>query len=357
MFALAAVVLLLAWFALWAVKELPQHIDELDGTSMLVSIVFQRILPAFQNCEQSYSSLDGKRSFLRVLSQSANFLDGAFHPELLQAQSMDIQIPVAEGTHSMKLRLYWDGRPDRHTKRPVMVWFHGGGWLSGDIDQDDTICKRFALASNYLVVNVDYRLSPETVYPTAIDDGFAALEWVGKHIEEYSGDRGRVVVGGESAGGHLAAAVAIKHIESVNATNSEAQLKSLLLVYPALDFSSEPHPPLSTVTGMLPLGHIEYMRQTFGGENYSELKQDYLFAPLQAPDHILRKFPPTVMVLAKHDVLAAEGLAFGNKLTNLGVDVVTQLYNKSIHIFFGRWPFSEGLTALASSVVALEKYL
>eukprot|EP01033_Poteriospumella_lacustris_P012725 gene12725-9101_t len=314
MFALAAVVLLLAWFALWAVKELPQHIDELDGTSMLVSIVFQRILPAFQNCEQSYSSLDGKRSFLRVLSQSANFLDGAFHPELLQAQSMDIRIPVAEGTHSMKLRLYWDGRPDRHTKRPVMVWFHGGGWLSGDIDQDDTICKRFALASNYLVVNVDYRLSPETVYPTAIDDGFAALEWVGKHIEEYSGDRERVVVGGESAGGHLAAAVAIKHIE-------------------------------------------KYMRQTFGGENYNELKQDYLFAPLQAPDHILRKFPPTVMVLAKHDVLAAEGLAFGKKLTNLGVDVVTQLYNKSIHIFFGRWPFSEGLTALASSLVALEKYL
>lgn len=358
-FRIALFVACIACVIVWLTKCLPAEFSELDLASKVVTLVFQRILPLLKDCETSFSSLESKRRFLNILSQTSNSLDELFHPELMLAKILDIDIPTDGGKYKMKARLYWDSREENlDNLRPVMVWFHGGGWLSGDINQDDTICRRFALMNNFVVANIEYRLSPENVYPAATDDAYAALRWVGEHIARYGGDINRVILAGESSGGHLAAALAVKYFES-NLGDLKVTLKSLLLVYPPLDYTSTTYQPLSNVTAMLPLGHIEFMRRTFIGYNNdgNSLINDYIFAPMNAPNHILKQFPPTVLILAKHDVLAAEGIRFGEKLKNLGVEVVSSMYNSSIHIFFGRWPFQHGLSALQEASRCLSNFL
>jgi acetyl esterase len=117
----------------------------------------------------------------------------------------DLAIP-GPGTE-IPLRLY---APPGPRPLPVIVYFHGGGWVTGDLDVTDSFCRIIAEWAACLVVSVNYRHAPEHRFPAALDDAYAATCWVAAHIEEYGGDAGRIGVAGASAGGNLAAAVALK---------------------------------------------------------------------------------------------------------------------------------------------------
>ena len=132
----------------------------------------------------------------------------------------DSEIPV---------RIYWPSSADR---QPILLFYHGGGFRLGDLDTYDPICRELAARSGAIIVSVAYRLAPEHVYPAAVDDSYAALEWVHAHAADIGGDATRLAVGGDSAGGNLAAAVSLKARDLAG-----PPIVFQLLIYPVLDLA------------------------------------------------------------------------------------------------------------------------
>ena len=145
------------------------------------------------------------------------------------AETRDV---TATGPHGpIPLRLYHpEAAAQRKTAPPVLVYFHGGGWVIGDLDTHDTLCRELANAAGIAVVAVDYRMGPEHRFPAAVDDCIAATRWVREHAAELGVDASRLAVGGDSAGGNLAAVVAIAAREA-----GDPAIAYQLLIYPATD--------------------------------------------------------------------------------------------------------------------------
>lgn len=329
--------------------------QELESTSKIINVFADLLLPplaADYHIEPNDFLL---KSTLSVLNQ----LESMFVPQILSMESQNVCIQQSDDKScSISAIIY---RPQSEKKlRPVVVWYHGGGWILGSPEGDDNTCRKLALQLDATVVNVNYRLAPKHRFPVATDDSYLIFLWVRDHIEEYGGDSSDIVVAGESAGGNLAAVVAamdISHTDTDKKCGSKS-IKALLLVYPVLDWTSSRRPLLSNLTGILSLETVAFMRQTYTfGSKSEDLQKDYRYAPLHATEAVLSRFPPTVIVLAKHDVLAPEGLAFADRLTSLHVPVTTLMYNHSIHCFYGRWRFAEGDLALNQSTAAVQSYL
>ena len=163
-------------------------------------------------------------------------------------------------------------------KKKVLIYFHGGGWIIGSTKDNHAFTRGLAKETGYLVVSVDYRLAPEHVFPTAINDAYAALEWVLEHIGEYGGDREQVIIAGESAGGNLAAAVTSRFLANQNFLDCNFSSCSIVahagpshgivglwLMYPPLNTTSqtpeaEEYDKLSNV---LTIDRIELMRSLY----------------------------------------------------------------------------------------------
>ena len=142
-------------------------------------------------------------------------------------------IPGPDG--DITVRIYRNSGAD---PQPVLVWYHGGGWVIGDLESADPTSRKLANRSGAVVVSVDYGLAPEHPFPAAVDDCWAALEWVAGHASSIGGDPARLAVGGDSAGGNLAAVVAVKAAQC-----GEPTLRHQLLVYPAVDLTAS-HPSI-----------------------------------------------------------------------------------------------------------------
>ncbi len=205
---------------------------------------------------------------------------------------------------------------------PCVAYFHGGGWVQGDLETHHGLCARLAKHAEALVVAVDYRLAPEHKFPAAVEDCLAAYQWLRKHARDVGGDPARVAVAGDSAGGNLSAVVS--QLTAPSSPTCQA------LIYPAVDFSYETQSHRDMEHGhIIPRDRVLwYWEQYLRGE---QDKADLRASPLRAAS--LTGQPPTFIVTAGFDPLRDEGKAYADRLRAAGVDVVYREYTGQIHAF------------------------
>lgn len=237
----------------------------------------------------------------------------------------DITVPGPD--HRLPARVY---RPmDASVPAATIVFFHGGGFVIGDLDTHDNQCRWVCREVGAVVVSVGYRLAPEAPFPAAVSDCLAATRWVADHIDGLGGDADRLVVAGDSAGGNLAAVVA-------QACRDEGgpALAAQLLVYPSVDFTDD--------------GGQTYRSRTENAEGYFLTLEDIIwFTENYVPEgndpghphlspihHELSGLPPAVIVTAEFDPLRDEGDAYAAALRDAGVEVWHKRYDGMIHGFF-----------------------
>ncbi len=207
---------------------------------------------------------------------------------------------------------------------PVHVYYHGGGWVLGDLDSHDWVCRRIANAGQCAVVSVDYRMAPEHVFPAAYDDSLAALQWTVANADRLRFDAKKVSVGGDSAGGNLAAAVAIACRDDAG-----PQLCAQILVYPAVDLSmSGDYYGRFTKDLILTDDTMRWFIDLYIPA--VDQRKDRRASPLAAS---LANLPQTLVILAGFDPLCAEGEIYAEKLKSLGCDVTVRRYPGQLHGF------------------------
>jgi acetyl esterase len=209
--------------------------------------------------------------------------------------------------------------------RPFVMWFHGGGMVIGSVAEHDGFCRALADASGAIVVSVEYRLAPENRYPAAVEDCYAATAWVREHGAELGGDPRRLAVGGDSAGGNLAAVTALLARE-----RKGPPLLLQILVYPMLD-SSLSHPSMRE----LGEGHLLTSRAVawFWGHYLGDDGdgRDPIASPEFADD--LAGLPPALVITAEYDPLRDEGEAYALRLEQAGVPLTASRYSGQLHSF------------------------
>jgi acetyl esterase len=236
---------------------------------------------------------------------------------------------TARGPHGpIPLRLYRARAATDNAPQPCIVYFHGGGWLFGDLDTHDNLCRHLALAADCTVISVDYRLAPEHKFPAAFDDAYAATKWVSGNAATLGIDRTKLVVAGDSAGGNLATAVALMARQN----GGDPKLAYQLLIYPVVDMD---------------FAHDSFKRV---GEGYSLTEKsmiwfrehylrspadrdDWRASPLRAKD--LSKLPPAFVITAGADPLCDEGEAYARALEKHNVRVIHRHYPGQMHAFIG----------------------
>ena len=233
----------------------------------------------------------------------------------------DRRIPGPDS--EIPIRVYSPPRADR---QPILVFYHGGGFRLGDLDSYDAICRDLAARSGAIIVSVGYRLAPEHVYPAAVDDSYAALAWVHAHAADIGGDATRLAVGGDSAGGNLAAAVSLKARDLAG-----PPLVFQLLTYPALNFAemeTESHKLFAE--GYLIGGAAHEFTRDAYVPNPADRRHPYA-SPLLAND--LTDLPPALVITAEFDPLRDEGEMYARKLADAGVQTRATRYEGVPHAF------------------------
>jgi acetyl esterase len=230
---------------------------------------------------------------------------------------------------------------------PVLVYFHGGGWVLCDIETHDPVCRSLANAAECIVVSVDYRLAPEHKFPAAADDCYAATQWVIKNAPLIGGDSDRVAVGGDSAGGNLAAVVALM-ARDLGGREPVFQL----LVYPATDYYLPGTPSLTenadgyflTRDDMVWFWNHYLSDKAEAGDPYA--------CPLQASS--LAGLPPALVITAEFDPLRDEGEMYAARLGEAGAAVELVRYDGMIHGFFSMaGVLEQGRSAIALAAAQL----
>jgi acetyl esterase len=256
---------------------------------------------------------------------------------------------VATDAGDVALRSYRPlGVPAGGRTLPVVVFFHGGGYVLGDLDSHDGIARALANGSRSVVVSVDYPLAPENKFPAAVNAGYAATKWVADNAEELGVDPGRLAVAGDSAGGNLAAVVALKARAA-----RRPQVGFQLLVYPDLDFRRT-NSSITEFAGKY--GNISRAAQGWFMDHYlttEDDKLDPLVSPLLEPD--LSELPPAFIITAEYDALRDEGEEYGRRLAAAGVPVAVKRYDGMIHEFL-RHPFDDAKVAVGDATAALKTF-
>ena len=258
---------------------------------------------------------------------------------------------AAEGPHGrIPLRLYRPLGATRDALLPALVYFHGGGWVIGDLDTHDTLCRELANGSGACVVAVDYRLAPEHRFPAAVDDAFAALRWLHERAAELKIDRTRLALGGDSAGGNLAAVVAI-----LARDDGHLPIDFQLLIYPATD--QRRGAPSHATNGE---GYL-LTNDTMGyfiGHYLPDPAQftDWRASPLLCEN--LTGLPSALVLTAGYDPLRDEGLQYAQRLTEAGNRATLISFERQIHGFItmGR-VIDEANAAVALCAATLKREL
>lgn len=233
-----------------------------------------------------------------------------------------ILIPTSDG--EVLARVF---TPDGDGPFPVLVYFHGGGWVIANIDVYEPSCRALCNAAEAIVVSVNYRQSPEAKYPAAVNDAYAATQWIIQNAAQINGDASRVAVAGESAGGNLATVACLK------AKDEGGRMPiAQLLVYPVTDTSmSQPSYAENTDTQPLHTAMMSWFWNYYL-ENDAQKMEKYV-APLMADD--LGGLPPAIVITAEHDPLRDEGEQYAKKLADAGVSVTSKRFDGVVHEFFG----------------------
>jgi len=235
----------------------------------------------------------------------------------------DLAVPTRDGKQ-IRARLYRPNHPVVGHLLPALLFFHGGGFTIGSIETHDILCRQLSVLSDCAVLSVDYRLAPEHKFPTADDDAWDALQWMHANATGLQMDAARLAVGGDSAGGTLAASVAIQ------ARDAGLPLALQLLFYPGCT----PHQDTPSHQRFSEGFVLEELQINWFFNHYVRSRvdrDDWRFAPLNAPD--VDGVAPAWIGLAELDPLVDEGVMYGDKLRAAGVHVDLEIYRGVTHEF------------------------
>jgi acetyl esterase len=248
---------------------------------------------------------------------------------------------VPGGSGELGARLY---RPEGTGPWPTVLYLHGGGFVVGDLDTHDQVCRRLCRDAEAVVVSVDYRLAPEHPFPAAVEDALAAGRWVAAHLAELGGDD-RMGVAGDSAGGNLSAVVA---------QELGGGLTAQLLVYPAVDVFGDHGSREENASGYL----LEHETMLWFFTHYAGTAELGAQDPRHSPLHgDLRGVAPAVVVTAGYDPLRDEGTAYAEALRAAGVETRVLHYDDLIHGFFDMAFSPAAEQAIAETVAAFRELL
>ena len=261
---------------------------------------------------------------------------------LARVKEMKIPGPAGE----IPIRVYW---PEENGPLPALVFYHGGGWVIGNLDTSDSQCRMLSKKASVVVVSVDYRLAPEHPFPAAVDDSYAALVWVSRNADSLGVDASRIAVGGGSAGGNLTAAVALMARD-----RGGPELAYQVMIYPAtnlFDLTTPSHREFADGYG-LTREHVEFFRDRYLPE-VADRKSPYA-SPLLAES--LEDLPPAIVITAGFDVLRDEGIAYAERLEAAGVPTLRAHYPSMIHGFVSMDRlFGEAEDAIDEAAAALSE--
>lgn len=271
----------------------------------------------------------------------------ALTPDPPAVESVQLRLAPAPGG-PVPVRHYRPAGARRDEVLPALVYYHGGGWVIGDLDTHDVVCRTLANAARCAVLSVEYRKGPEAPFPAGVEDSFAALQFVARNAAALGTDASRLAVGGDSAGGNLAAVVSLMARDA-----GGPALALQLLVYPATD-QRMGHPTIeSNGVGYL----LEKKSMLYFRGHYLPREQDWLdwrASPLLAKD--LAGLPPAYVMTAGFDPLLDEGKAYADRMAKAGVAVEYRNYPDMVHGFItmGRVLDTAG-EALADCALKLKK--
>ena len=280
--------------------------------------VFKAFQDAGRPAYESVSPAEAREFYLQ-----ARFVS---NPEPPQLQSIEpLAIPSPAG--SIAARVYTPVKLRKANElAPCLVFFHGGGWVIGNLDSHDVVCRKLADEGQLIVISVDYRLAPEHKFPAAVEDAVAATTWIAGHAKELGIDASRLMIGGDSAGGNLAAVVAI----SARDGNGPA-IAGQVLIYPAVDFAMK-HPSHREPETSILLTHSvirwfcnHYLNGAADIDNWKA-------SPARA--QTLAGLPPSYVMTAGADPLRDEGDEYAARLKQAGVGVTYRHFPGQFHGFF-----------------------
>jgi len=266
-------------------------------------------------------------------------------PEEPVAEVQNRTVPGPGGP--IAVRVY---RPVVKETLPALIYFHGGGFVICSLDTHDRECRNLANASGCAVISVDYRLAPENKYPSAVEDAYAATQYVAEHAAEFGIDPQRIGVGGDSAGGNLATVVA-----TLARDRGGPPLKFQLLIYPLVDFAdNSPSMQQYAKDYFLTRESMDWFTDCYLSNRAAGLEPTA--SPMNATD--VRGLPPAMILTAEYDPLRDQGEAYARKLQSAGVPVELKRYDGMIHAFFSFSGVIEtAKVALADGAAALRRAL
>lgn len=280
----------------------------------------------------SQSTPEDARKAMRALTIDAL-------PEAMKQAVESVENLTAGGR---PIRVY---RPDSQGPHPLLVFFHGGGFVLGDLDTHDQLCRRFCAGAEVIVVSVDYRLAPEHPFPAAVDDAHAALTWILDNTHTLGG-LPVVAVAGDSAGGNLAAVLA----------QSEPRIAAQVLIYPAVDaFSGHFSRDLFAEGYFLDTDTLNWFIKSYlpAGADPDDIRH----SPGIAPVEVLASVPPTLIATAEFDPLRDEGEAYAKALTAAGAHAEVIRYEGMIHGFADMGAFSPAAQTASDDIIARTRTL
>jgi acetyl esterase len=270
---------------------------------------------------------------------------GAGAPEVMAAILMGVRPRgvTSEDRHAdgIPIRVYRPAAPG--TGRPLVLYFHGGGFVFGDLRGGDWIAGTVAKQLEAVVVSVDYRLAPKHPFPAGVDDCFAALVWAAEHAAELGADAGRIGVMGESAGGNLAAVVALMARDAAAPT-----VRHQALLYPATGLEDSASRRENADAVILTAADMSRFDELYAGD-----RSDWRVAPIKAPT--FSGLPPAVIVVASHDPLHDDGVRYAQVLEDAGVAVRLVEYPTMPHGFLNFPRFAKDAVPAMKQVVFAQR--
>ncbi|KAK9917447.1 hypothetical protein WJX75_004465 [Coccomyxa subellipsoidea] len=266
----------------------------------------------------------GDEDMAKYREQVDAFIAANFGLPLPIATVTDLEVPGEDG--AIPVRVY---RPESEDLLPIMVYIHGGGWCFGSVTSYDPLCRAIAKACDAVVVSVEYRLAPENPHPAGLNDCYTVTSWVSRHAKELGGDSSSLAVAGDSAGGNLAAAVALK--ARGQQIDGAPHINFQLLICPVLDYHTPGTASYAAFGGDDAIVSRKAMEKVF--LDYVPNKEDIdspLVCPLRAQD--LTGLPPALIFTGERDLLRDEGEAYAAKLLTAGVDVSLKRFKGAAHV-------------------------
>jgi acetyl esterase len=295
------------------------------------------VFKAFQEAGRpAYETLTAPEA--REFYSQARLVSNPEPPELEKVQPL--AIPAPHG--SIPARIY---TPKTLRKTgglaPCLVFFHGGGWVIGDLETHDVVCRKLAAEGELIVISVDYRLAPEHKFPAAVDDAISSTKWIAANSGSLGIDASRLMVGGDSAGGNLAAVV------SLAARDCDGpKIAGQVLIYPATDFSRK-HPSHREPETSILLTHSVigwFMNHYMGDADIN----DWRASPARAK--MLAGLPPAYVLTAGADPLRDEGDEYAKRLKEAGVSVTYRHFKGQFHGFFTMGKLLQQANVAASEI-------